>query len=269
MEEVNDIAFRLLCLKAGAGGVWTGMIHPQMQKEIDLDDKPALQLFCTTPKSVAEFIKKYDKKVSLWDFNLGCPAKNARRHGFGSYLTDLEKIEEILKTIRENTKKPVSVKFRKNEISFDILRLAEKYCDIICIHPRTQKQGYSGKADVEFAKEIKKLSKLPVIYSGDIVNKKQADELLKIFDYVMIGRGAIGNPNIFYGMTNKKIKNKINFIDYLNLIEKKKYKFPFRHILVQALNFTKGMNDAGKMRAKISRMKSMGEIKDFYRTIQH
>ena len=29
MEEVNDIAFRLICKEAGAGMTWTGMIHPQ------------------------------------------------------------------------------------------------------------------------------------------------------------------------------------------------------------------------------------------------
>jgi len=268
MEEINDAAFRMLCLKAGAGGVWTGMTHPQMQKEIELEDKPILQLFCINEKGIPEFIKKYDSKVSGWDFNLGCPAKNARRHGFGSYFTDLKKIEDVLKTIRKSTKKPIGVKFRKNEISFDILKIAEKYCDFICIHPRTQKQGYSGKADVEFAKEIKKNTKLPVIYSGDIANKKQADELLKTFDYAMIGRAAIGNPNIFYELNDKKAWKEITFLDYFKLIEKKKYHFPFKQILLQALNFTKGMKRASEYRNKIARMKSEREIKEFYKRLR-
>ena len=99
MEEINDIAFRLLCKKAGAGLTYSPMTHPQSKQNIYLDDKPALQLFCTTTKGIKEFIKKHDKKVSLWDFNLGCPATTARKHGFGSYLKDLNKIEEILKTI--------------------------------------------------------------------------------------------------------------------------------------------------------------------------
>ena len=86
MEEVNDIAFRLLCKKAGCGLTYTGMIHPLTQQKFNLDDSPALQLFCINSKGIHEFIKKYDDKVTLWDFNLGCPAKSARKHGFGSFL---------------------------------------------------------------------------------------------------------------------------------------------------------------------------------------
>jgi tRNA-dihydrouridine synthase B len=50
MEEINDIAFRLICKKAGCGLTYTGMITPLSKKKIYLDDKPALQLFCTSTK---------------------------------------------------------------------------------------------------------------------------------------------------------------------------------------------------------------------------
>ncbi len=203
MEEINDIAFRLLCKKAGAGLTYTGLINPLTKKEINLDDKPALQLFANNTKGIKEFIKKYDKKVSMWDFNLGCPAKSAKKHGFGSFLKDLEIIEKILKTMRNSTEKPVTIKIRKSKIAFDLLKLAEKYCDAICIHPRTQAQGYSGKPDIEFAKKIKQQTKLPVIYSGN-VDEKNYKKFLKDFDYIMIGRQAIGNPNIFSKLNNKK-----------------------------------------------------------------
>ena len=69
MAEVNDIAFRKLCLDAGAGLVFTGMINPLSKQEIDLGDKPALQLFSTNEKGIKEFIKKYESKVKLFDFN--------------------------------------------------------------------------------------------------------------------------------------------------------------------------------------------------------
>ena len=256
MEEVNDIAFRILCKKAGCGLTYTGMMNPLTKQKIDLQDKPALQLFCTSPKGIKEFIKKYDAKVSLWDFNLGCPAKNAKRHGFGSYLTNLKIIEEILKTIRTSTKKPVTIKIRKSEISFELLKIAEKYCDAICIHPRTQKQGYSGTPDLEFAIKIKNKSSIPVIYSGD-VNEKNAKELLKRFDFVMIGRRAIGNPNIFSELNNKKSKN-FTFADYLKLA--KEYKLYFRQIKFQAMNFTKGKRDSARLREKISTINNLEEL---------
>ena len=204
MEEINDIAFRLLCKKAGCGLTHTGMINPLSKKNIDLEDKPGLQLFCTNTKGIKEFMKKYDKKVSLWDFNLGCPAKNAKKHGFGSYLSDLRIIEDILKVMRENTKKPLTLKMRKSKMSFNILEIAEKYCDGITIHPRTQEQGYSGEPDLSFAMNIKSKTTLPVIYSGN-VNEKNYKEFLEKFDYIMVGREAIGRPEIFASMTNTQI----------------------------------------------------------------
>jgi tRNA-dihydrouridine synthase B len=259
MEEVNDIAFRLLCKKAGAGLTYTGMINPLTQKEMSLEDKPTLQLFCTSEEGIKEFIKKYDKKVSMWDFNLGCPAKTAKKHGFGSFLIgNLEIIEKILKTIRESTDKPVSVKIRKSNNSFKILEIAEKYCDAICIHPRTQAQGYGGNADIEFAEKIKSKTKLPVIYSGD-VDETNFKELLKKFDYVMIGRKAIGNPNIFAKISGKKVS--FNFSDYLTLA--KEHNFYFRQIKFQAMCFTKGKDNAKELRLEISKIKNMKELKEF------
>lgn len=257
MEEVNDIAFRLLCKQAGAGLTYTGLTSPLTKKEIDLEDKPALQLFATDTKGIKEFIKKYDKKVSMWDFNLGCPAKNARKKGFGCFLKDLKMIEEIIKIIKKSTKKAVTLKMRKSEISFEILKIAEKYCDAICIHPRTQAQGYSGEADMKFAKKIKAKSKIPVIYSGD-VNEKNCENYLKYFDYVMIGRAAIGNPNIFSKLNNKKTN--YDFDDWLKL--EKKYKLPFRQIKFQAMNFSKGKKNSRQLRNKIAQCKSLEEIKE-------
>ena len=34
MEEINDIAFRLICKKAGCGLTYTGMISPLSKKKI-------------------------------------------------------------------------------------------------------------------------------------------------------------------------------------------------------------------------------------------
>ena len=254
MREVNDVAFRLLCKKAGCGMTYTGMIHPLTQQEFYLEDKPVLQLFCTSEDGIKEFIKKYDNKVSGWDFNLGCPAKTAKEHGFGSFMVhDLNSIEKIMKTIRKNTKKTLTVKIRKSKNAFKILRIAEKYCDAVCIHPRAQNQGYGGIPDVEFAERLKSKTFLPVIYSGN-VKKENASEFLEKFDYVMIGREAIGRPNVFGG-------KKILFKDYLKLAEK--YHLTFNQIKFQAMNFTKGIENATEIREKIAEIKNMKELREF------
>src|SRR3989339_153583 len=179
MEEVNDIAFRLLCQKAGAGLVYTGMIHPQSHQEFSFDDKPALQLFCTTTKGIKEFIEKNDDNVVMWDFN--------------------------------------------------------------------------------FAKKIKDSVNIPVIYSGNI-DENNAKEFLEIFDFIMIARNAIGNPNIFAKLTNNNVK--ITFNDYLDLA--KKYNLPFRQIKFQAMNFTKGMDNAKELRLGIFKAKRVSEIREIF-----
>lgn len=257
MEEVNDIAFRLLCKKAGCSLTHTGLTNPLTKQKLDLQDKPALQLFCTETKGIKEFIKKYDKQVSLWDFNLGCPSKLAKKHGFGSYLTDLSIIEQILKTIRNSTKKPFTIKIRKSEISNELVKLAEKYCDGIAVHARTRQQGYSGIPDIKFALKIKQHTNLPVIYSGN-VNEKNYKELLKQFDFLMIGREAIGRPEIFANTSGNKFNTNSKFKDYLKLA--KEYNLQFRQIKFQAMNFTKGIRNSSKLRLEIFKIKNLEEL---------
>ena len=258
MEEVNDPAFRMLCKKAGAGLTYTPLNSPLNPNELKLPDKPVLQIFGTSTKGIPEFFKKYNKKVKFWDFNLGCPSALAKKHGFGAYLTDLSVIEEILKTMKQNTKKPVTVKIRKSEISDDILKIAEKYCNAIAIHPRTRAQGYSGEPDLKWAKEFKAKSKIPVIYSGNI-NETNYKEFLKTFDYVMIGRAAIGHPEIFAKISgNKKFKR--SYKDYIKLAIK--YKVPWRIMKFQAMQFTKGLEGSRKARVEIFKLKTIEELKN-------
>ena len=269
MHQVNDIAFRILCKKAGAGLTYTGLINPQTREKIYLEDKPAIQFACNSTKNITEFIKKHDKKIALYDFNLGCPSPHAKSSKIGYFMRkDLEKIEPILKIIKENTKKPITLKIRKmplNETTA-IVNLAEKYCDAIGIHPRTQEQGYAGTPDIEFARQVKKLTKLPIIYSGNINNKEQAESLLQEFDFIMVGRAAMGNPSIFYELNSKKTKL-ISFRDWLKT--SKKYKPYFNQIKFQALNFTRDFEGAGKIRLKISLTKTEEEILNILNEIKN
>jgi tRNA-dihydrouridine synthase B len=264
MHQVNDIAFRLLCKKAGANLVYTGLINPQTREKIFLNDKPAIQFACNTIREIPEFIKKYDKKISLYDFNLGCPSPHAKQSKVGYFMINNTKaIEQILKTISKNTKKPLTIKIRKMPIETTeaIIRIAEKYCAAIAVHPRTQAQGYSGEPDIEFARQVKKLTKLPIIYSGNIRNKQDAEKMLNEFDFIMIGRASMGNPNIFSQIIEKnkaKEKIKINFKDYLNLA--KKYKLNFSQIKFQALNFTRDFPGSSQARHKLSLVKNEKEL---------
>ncbi|PIU76213.1 hypothetical protein COS75_00125 [Candidatus Pacearchaeota archaeon CG06_land_8_20_14_3_00_35_12] len=263
MAGVNDIAFRILCRKAGAGLVYTGMINPLSPMKLDLDDKPAIQIFSANEKGIKEFITKHEEDAKLFDFNLGCSKSLARQHGFGAFLQNKkENIEGILGAMRGSTKKPITIKLRKSNKISKTIKIAEKYCDAICIHPRTIAQGYSGKAGVSFAEKLKKETSLPIIYSGD-VNEKNAPELLKKFDFIMIGREAMGYPNIFAKLT--ETNEEFGFKDYLALAAK--YKIGFAQIKFQAIHFTKFMIGGSELRLKLSKTKRLKDIEGIYRKI--
>jgi len=256
MLEPNDIAFRLLCQRCGSGLNFTGMTSPFSKHEIHLDDKPAMQLFGNSPRGIRAFLKKYDDKVSMWDFNLGCPSTSSEKMGHGAYMhEDLETIGKVFFYMRKNTAKPCSVKLRKSPNALKIAKMAEDAgFDMVTIHPRTFKQGYSGKADYDYALKMKEELKIPVCYSGD-VNEKNIAVILKDFDFVMIGRSAIGNPNIFGG-------EKVGFLDYLKLALK--YGIYFRQIKFQAMCFTKGEVSARSMRRDLVYAKNLEEVEKVF-----
>lgn len=259
MEGVNDIAFRIMCKDAGAGMTYTQLTAPMNPNEIHLDDKPVLQIFASKLLGIKEFMKKYESKVAYWDLNLGCPSTMAKKQGHGAYLTDLDMIEKILKLMRDSTEKAVTVKIRKSPIAYDILKIAEKYCDAVGIHARTREKAYEGEPDLDWAKEFKKKSSIPVIYSGN-VDEKNYEEYLGVFDYVMIGRKAIGHPEIFSKITKTKFEK--SFKKYLELAEK--FEVQWRIIKFQAMQFTKGDRYSKKKRLEIYKTKNLEELKKIY-----
>ncbi len=271
MHQVNDTAFRMLCKKAGASLTFTGLINPQTREKLYFNDRPALQFACNSEKGIKDFIKKYDKSISLYDFNLGCPSPHAKQSELGYFMIhNTESIENILRTIKQNTKKPLTIKIRKmpDEQLNKIIILAQKYCEAISVHPRTQPQGYSGIPDLEFARRVKEKTKLPIIYSGNINNKEQAEKMLQEFDFIMIGRSAIGNPSIFSDILEKKAKKRIDFFDWLKLAKKiQKRNLYFSQIKFQALNFTRDFEGSAKVRLKISLTKTEEEILDILRKV--
>jgi len=266
MHQVNDVAFRLLCKKAGAGLTYSGLLNPQTREKLFFEDKPAVQFACNNTKGIREFIKKYDKKISLYDFNLGCPSPHAKQSKLGYFMIEnTSAIEQILGEIKKYTKKPITLKIRKMPLdgTRKIMKIAEKYCDAIGVHARTQQQGYSGIPDIQFARFVKKNTKLPVIYSGNINNKSDADKILKEFDFIMVGRASIGNPSIFSDIlwiNKNKIKKRINFFDWLKLAKKVDKNIYFSQIKFQALNFCKGFEGASMVRAKLSQAKDEKEL---------
>ena len=142
---------------------------------------------------------------------------------------------------------------------------------MITLHPRTVSQGYSGTADWNLIKELKEISSIPIVGNGDITTPEDAKKMIDETgcDYVMIGRGAMGNPFLFQQINDYlktgsyekySFKDRLDsFFDYLHLTYQ--YHLKFSNIKSQAMRFTKGMRGGSKLRSEITFSKNVEELK--------
>ena len=179
-----------------------------------------IQLFDNRPNSVADAAKESESSGAyIIDINMGCPVKKIAKKGGGSaLLKDPSLAIELVKRISRAVNIPVSVKTRigwsdkDNNIKEFLLRLQDAGANMFTIHGRTREQGFNGKADWKFIRELKEELEIPVIANGDIFNVKDAIECLKITkaDGIMIGRGVLGSPWII-GEIDSALKGLKNF----------------------------------------------------------
>jgi tRNA-dihydrouridine synthase len=154
----------------------------------------------------------------------------------------------------------------------DIAKVAQQEgIQMITLHARTVKQGYSGKSNWDLIRELKGLVDIPVVGNGDITNPEQAKQMIQQTgcDYVMIGRGAMGNPFLFkqindYLATDAyqqyRQKNRLEvFNRYVEYAVN--YKIRFSNIKQQAIRFSKGLVGGTKLRPKILLAKTIDELK--------
>ena len=290
MAGHTDLGFRMLCKKHGCALVYTEMVaaeaicaKSELAKKLartNKDEKPvAVQIFGNNPKTMAKAAKILEKNFDVIDINFGCPAYKITKQGSGSaLLSHPDKIYEIVKAVCSAVKKPVTAKIRimhDFKKTLEIAKAVEKAgASAIIIHGRTVGQGYSGKADWKAIKKLRKYLKIKIIGNGDVRTPEDAKKMLATkCDYVMIGRGALGNPFIFEQCNNylkKKKYKKITdeerikgLLEYVKIAEK--YKSVFQCIRRNAHHFTKGIPEGSKLRDKISRVKSINELKSVFK----
>lgn len=291
MVDVTDLPYRLVCKKAGAGMTYTEMIYvsaiihenPKTKQLIQTEkEKPsAIQITGNNPeefKSVIPHLKKYN----LIDLNCGCPSARIVGNQAGSYLLkNPEKIAEIIKILKE-AGHIVTAKIRLGFHSNNVINIAKTIekagADALTVHARLAIHGNDIPADWKEIEKVKRELKIPVIGNGDVSSPEKAKEMLKLADGVMIGRAAIGDPDIFqrtliYLKTGKLIphsfqRNKKYLEMYLTLC-KKYHKIPdLPRVKYIAASFMKGIQGASKLRNKIMQAKTIEEIERIIQTIQ-
>lgn len=218
MAGVTDLPFRLLCKEQGCGILYSEMVsakailyknkNTDILLNIDKKEHPiAIQLFGSDADIMAEIgVRVAEGNCDFIDINMGCPVPKIVNNHEGSYLlTQPKLVEKILTKMVKAIEKPVTIKIRKGfrdgeSQAVEIARIAES-CGVaaISVHGRTREQYYSGKADWNIIKDVKKAVNIPVIGNGDIFSAQDAKAMKEYTgcDGLMVGRAARGNPWIF------------------------------------------------------------------------
>ena len=293
MAGVTDKPYRTICMEMGCGLVYSEMVSAKglfynsanTEKLMDCESgcgPYAIQLFGSEPEIMAGMAKKIeDMPFDIIDVNMGCPAPKIVKNGDGSALMkNISLAGEIISAMAAAQKKPVTVKFRKgfdeeNINAVEFAKAMEKAgAAAVAVHGRTREQYYSGKADWDIIKEVKKAVNIPVIGNGDITSPETAKAM---FDYtdcdaIMIGRASEGNPWIFkrithYINTGELLPEPTNREKAETVIQHAKMLIDFKgeYIGVREMRrhlafYTKGMPQASAMRAEINTVMNINDI---------
>ncbi len=293
MAGVTDRAFREICKSFGCGLMFTEMVSAkafyykdkktQALMHIDEKERPvALQIFGHEPDIMAKMASELkDFNHDILDINMGCPAPKIVKNGDGSALMkDVKLIERIVSSVVRESNKPVSVKIRKgfNDTSINAVEVAKAVeaagADLLSIHGRTREEYYSGKADWDIIRDVKKAISIPVIGNGDIFT---LDDAINMKDHtnvdgLMVARGVQGNPFIIreineYFKSGIRIekpsaKEKVEVaLRHLELMIK--YKGEHRGILEMRKHaswYIKGINGSARVKDQINRISEKNEI---------
>ena len=220
LAGITDKSFRRLCRECGAALVYTEMVsakalwygdrNTEKLLETCPEEAPvAFQVFGSDPETMAFAAATLDERENvLLDVNMGCPVPKVVKNGDGSALMrDPDKAGRIIEAMCAKTKKPVTAKIRagwdaENINAVELARVLEAAgAAMICVHGRTREQYYGGHADWDIIARVKNAVSIPVIGNGDVRSAADAARMAAETgcDYVMIGRGALGNPWIFSG----------------------------------------------------------------------
>ncbi|HJC20764.1 MAG TPA: tRNA dihydrouridine synthase DusB [Candidatus Butyricicoccus avicola] len=219
MAGVTDLAFRQICREHGAGLTVTEMASakaleygdkktPRLLRLAPGEHPASAQIFGSDPACMARSaVRALELSgCDIIDINMGCPAPKIVGNGDGAALMKSPDLAaRIVAAVKQAVPVPVTVKFRmgwdaQSVNCVEFARLCEQAgADMVAVHGRTRSQQYSGTANWDIIRAVKEAVSIPVAANGDVFTPQDVPHILAHTgaDFVMIGRGSLGDPWIF------------------------------------------------------------------------